>query len=116
MTAVPERAEPRKTIAQLTSDLNKKYPIILLDHRSYQTKKSAEAGVDLQLSGHTHAGQLLYCWGTIAKRFLRGNDVIYGYKKIGNYNIVVTSGYGTWSMPERIGSDSEMVKVNLTGK
>lgn len=114
MTAVPEREEDRKTVKELTDPLNKKYPIILMDHRPFEIKKAKNVGVDLQLSGHTHANQLGPA-GTLDELFLHLNEVVYGHKKDGNYNIIVTSGYGTWGMPVRVGSPCEIVNVSLTG-
>jgi len=116
-TAVPERAQPRRTIAQLTRGLNKKYPVILLDHRPLadQIKQARAAGVDLQLSGHTHAGQLTPA-GLLDKYIFHVNAVEYGMKTYGNYRIIVTSGYGTWTMPVRVGSPCEIVDVRMTGE
>ena len=48
----------RKTLGQLTANLDKSKPVILLDHQPYDLEKTEEAGVDLQFSGHTHRGQV----------------------------------------------------------
>ena len=43
-------------------------------------------------------------------------EVHYGYLKKDNLNVVVSSGYGTWGPPIRIGSRSEIVQINLEYK
>lgn len=115
MNTVPEKPEPRKNTMELTKNLNKKYPIILMDHRPLELEDSKKAGVDLQLSGHTHAGQLTPL-GTFLKFMPQFSEVIYGHEQHGNFNIVVSSGYGTWGMPARLGSPSEIASINLFGQ
>ena len=102
----------RGKISNIIKDYNKKYPIIVLDHRPENIKEAKDAEVDLQLSGHTHAGQLFP--GNFFIELV--NDVCYGYENDGNYNIVVSSGFGTWGFPVRTGSPCEIVKVILQGK
>ncbi|MEG0893237.1 MAG: metallophosphoesterase [Oscillospiraceae bacterium] len=85
--------------------------IIGVDHRPRSLESAAQNGVDLQLSGHTHAGQI---WpvGQIAE--LCGvNEMNYGIEKIGNYQIIVSSGAGGWGFPMRIGSHAEIVIATL---
>ena len=69
-----------------------------------------EAGIDLQLSGHTHKGQL-FPFGFLTKKIYNGYD--YGLHKDGRFHIYVTSGTGTWGPPMRIGSSSEIVAIRL---
>lgn len=102
----------RGSVENILQGINKEYPIILLDHRPVNINEAENSGVDLQLSGHTHNGQIYpfnYFVGL-------ANDVSYGHKKYGNYNIIVSSGYGTWGFPVRTGSSAEIVKVVLQGK
>ena len=67
-------------------------------------------GIDLQLSGHTHAGQLWpYTW--LTRYLFEGYD--YGLHKIGNMAIYISSGTGTWGPPMRLGSRSEVVAIEL---
>ena len=76
----------------------------------FQSARSA--GISLQLSGHTHAGQLIpFTW--IADRIF--NDYNYGLKKIDNFQIYISSGAGTWGPPLRWGSDSEIAVITLKG-
>ena len=69
-----------------------------------------EVGIDLQLSGHTHKGQL-FPFGFLTKKIYKGYD--YGLHKDGRFHIYVTSGTGTWGPPMRIGSLSEIVAIRL---
>ena len=69
-----------------------------------------EAGIDLQLSGHTHKGQF-FPFGFLTRRIYNGYD--YGLHKDGRFHIYVTSGTGTWGPPMRIGSSSEIVAIRL---
>ena len=69
-----------------------------------------EAGIDLQLSGHTHKGQF-FPFGFLTRRRFNGYD--YGLHKDGRFHIYITSGTGTWGPPLRIGSSSEIVAIRL---
>ena len=99
----------RKELTEILNGIDKDYPIILLDHRPVGINLSKDNGVDLQFSGHTHAGQIFPI------NFLSSisNDLNYGYLKNGDFNIVVSSGCGTWGVPIRIGSDTEIVNVKI---
>lgn len=69
-----------------------------------------EAGVSLQLSGHTHAGQFVpFTWA--AERIYGGFH--YGLKRIGDFQIYIHSGTGTWSAPFRSGTSSEIALITL---
>ena len=82
---------------------------ILLDHQPYHLEEAEQAGIGLQISGHTHRGQVwplswitdaLYecSWGTIRK---------------GNTTYCVSSGLGIWGAKYRIGTQSEYIVINL---
>lgn len=104
-----EKGVERKELSEIIEGIDKEIPIMLLDHRPVGIMKSKENGVDLQFSGHTHAGQIFPI------NFLSSlsNDLNYGYLKDDEYNIIVSSGCGTWGVPIRIGSDTEIVNVNV---
>jgi len=106
---VRETGNERKEVSEIMKDINKELPVILLDHRPVGIIDSKNSGVDLQLSGHTHAGQIFPI------NFLVGvsNDLSYGYLKDENFNIIVTSGCGTWGVPIRIGSSTEIVNIKI---
>jgi predicted MPP superfamily phosphohydrolase len=71
---------------------------------------AAEAGVDLQLSGHTHRGQM-FPFGILTRVLWKGFDR--GLHRIGDLTLYVSSGTGTWGPPVRTGSRSEIVAIEL---
>jgi len=102
----------RKSLNSILNGVDKSYPIILLDHTPVNLDQAIKNGIDLQLSGHTHHGQM---WpGNIITNLIY--EISWGYKKIRNTQYYVTSGAGTWGPPVRTGSKSEIVniKVNFT--
>lgn len=72
-----------------------------------------EAGIDLQLSGHTHSGQF-FPFTLVVKSIFNGYS--YGLIEEGNFQLYVTSGVGTWGPPIRTGNKSEIVKINLVNR
>jgi predicted MPP superfamily phosphohydrolase len=69
-----------------------------------------EVGIDLQLSGHTHKGQL-FPFGLVTKAIYKGYD--YGLHKDGSFHLYVSSGVGTWGPPMRIAAPPEIVVIRL---
>jgi predicted MPP superfamily phosphohydrolase len=99
----------RKSLDELMKQADTTKPVILLDHQPFHLDESVKNGVDLQLSGHTHNGQmwpLNYITGMIY-------DLSYGHIKRGNTNIIVSSGYGLWGPRVRSGSRSEVLLINI---
>ena len=102
----------RKSLNSILNGVDRSYPIILLDHTPVNLDQAIKSGIDLQLSGHTHHGQM---WpGNIITNLIY--EISWGYKKIANTQYYVTSGAGTWGPPVRKGSTSEIVniKINFT--
>lgn len=89
--------------------LNDSLPLILLDHQPAHLEEAEKAGVSLQLSGHTHAGQLFPL--DIINRMVW--ELNWGYKRRGDTQYYVTSGVGTWGPPVRTGSRPEIVHLAL---
>lgn len=85
---------------------------ILADHQPRSFQENDEAGYDLMVSGHTHAGQI---WpvGLITTLFDKGT-VNYGYEKEGDMDIIVSSGVAGWGYPVRTGKHCEFVIVHVT--
>lgn len=67
-------------------------------------------GLDLQLSGHTHAGQI-FPFGFLTRLLYKGYD--YGLRRLGAFSIYTTCGVGTWGPPMRTGNRPEIVVINL---
>lgn len=99
----------RASLLDLTHNLDKSKALIVIDHNPKYINESLNANIDLQLSGHTHKGQIAPGNLVTNKMF----EIDYGYLKKDNLNVVVSSGYGTWGPPIRIGSRSEIVQMNL---
>lgn len=91
-------------------DYDEKKPSLLLYHEPKNINLAVKAGIDLQLSGHTHRGQL-FPLGMIANLFYKGYG--YGLFQIDSFSLIVNSGLGTWGPPMRTSGKSEIVKIIL---
>ncbi len=100
----------RKTPAELTSGLDHDKPIIVIDHQPKELQELSDAGVDLTLSGHTHNGQNFP--GNLTIKLMWENPC--GMISVNNMTDIVTSGVGIWGPAMRVGTDSEVVAVNVT--
>ncbi|KAF0236673.1 MAG: hypothetical protein FD181_2577 [Prolixibacteraceae bacterium] len=104
--------KPRKTIKELLTGIDLEKPVFMLDHQPYKLAEVATYGIDLQVSGHTHNGQmwpLNYITGAMF-------EISSGYGKIKNTHFYVSSGYGTWGPPIRTNGRSEIVVLEISGK
>lgn len=102
----------RKSLTTLMEGVDRSLPIILMDHQPSQLEEPAEQGVDLQLSGHTHAGQM-FPIQFITHRIFEDD---WGYLRKGNFQLIVSSGYGTWGPPIRVGNTPEIVDITIKFK
>jgi uncharacterized protein len=100
----------RMPLQELMAKVDTTKPVILLDHQPFHLEESRIAGVDLQLSGHTHNGQM-WPLNYVTKAIY---ELSYGYLRKGNTNFIVSSGYGLWGPRVRSGSRSEVLVINLT--
>jgi uncharacterized protein len=83
---------------------------VLLTHAPDKPAITEEAGIGLQVSGHTHLGQFFpFTW--ITKRIYR--QFTYGLTRLGSTQFYVSSGAGTWGPPLRIGSQAEIVQITF---
>ena len=99
----------RKEQNELMNGLDHTKPIILLDHQPFNLHEAQDNGVDLQISGHTHNGQFFPGQFLVKRMYELG----YGYLKKGKTNYYVSSGLGLWGPQYRIGTQSEIVVINL---
>lgn len=84
-------------------------PVVLLAHQPVMIEQAVAAGVDLQLSGHTHGGQL---WPfDYAVRL--DQPAVEGLSRHGDTQLFVTRGAGYWGPPVRIGARPEVIVVEL---
>ena len=102
----------RPSTETLLSSQNTALPVLLMDHRPTDIEAHSKLPVDIQVSGHVHNGQIAPA--NLIVRFL--NRLHYGYEHIGNGHFFVTSGYGFWGVPLRLGSQSEVWVINVKGK
>ncbi|QBQ64253.1 metallophosphoesterase [Actinobacillus indolicus] len=102
----------RPSTEQLLKDVDTTLPVFLLDHRPTQIEQHAKLPIDIQVSGHAHKGQIFPA-NLITSVIYR---LHYGYEKIGNGHFFVTSGYGFWGIPMRLGSQSEVMIIEVKGK
>ena len=101
--------ETRKAPAQLTEKLNRDKPIIMIDHQPKELQELADAGVDLDLCGHTHNGQTFP--GNFTIKLMWENPC--GLLSKDNMTNITTSGSGVWGPAMRIGTDSEICSINI---
>ena len=103
------KSQGRKTPKELIDGLDKSKPIFVIDHQPKELKELSDCKVDLDMSGHTHAGQLFP--GNILNKFIWENG--YGYLKKGDMHSIVTSGVGVWGPNMRVGTKSEITEINI---
>jgi predicted MPP superfamily phosphohydrolase len=92
------------------ASIDRALPSVLLVHAPDQLAVAEQAGISLQLSGHTHRGQFFpWTWftGLIYKQF------VYGLQKFGDMLVYTSSGAGTWGPPLRVGSRPEIVLIQF---
>ncbi|MEW2109097.1 metallophosphoesterase [Streptomyces albidoflavus] len=85
---------------------------VLLAHQPIVIDEAVEHGVDLQLSGHTHGGQL---WpGNLIAGL--ANPTVEGLERYGDTQLYVSRGAGAWGPPVRVGAPSDITIVQLAAK
>ncbi len=100
----------RKNVEQLMNGIDRDTYIIMLDHQPYHLEEAEQNGVDLQLSGHTHRGQV-WPLNWVTKKMY---ECDYGQWQRGKTDYYVSSGLGIWGGKFRIGTDSEYVVINVS--
>ena len=99
----------RQSLDELMKKADTSRAVILLDHQPFHLDESVKKGVDLQLSGHTHNGQMWPLNYVTAWIY----ELSYGYLKKGKTQFIVSSGYGLWGPRVRSGSRSEVLLINI---
>ncbi|MCC7552011.1 MAG: metallophosphoesterase [Methanobacterium sp.] len=102
-----ERNHLKNTLSQL--EIKDEKPSILLYHLPRELKEASEAGINLQLSGHTHNGQMIP-FNFLVKLIFPYISGLYEYQETRLY---VSQGTGTWGPPMRLGSRCEMTLIKL---
>jgi uncharacterized protein len=99
----------RKSLSEIIAPLDKRLPLILMDHQPSNLEDAQNHEIDLQVSGHTHDAQL-FPLNYIARSVY---EIDWGYKRRGTTQYYVSCGYGTWGPPMRLGNKPEMVVFNI---
>lgn len=114
----PDRQRPgrdiktRKTPEEITAGMDLSKPVFVIDHQPKELQELADAGVDLDLCGHTHDGQV---WpGNLTIRLMWENAC--GYLKKGDMHNIVTSGVGIFGPNMRVGTIAEICSVTVKFK
>lgn len=99
----------RKTLSEIMEGVNHEKTIIMMDHQPFKLEEAEQNGVDLQLSGHTHHGQL-WPFHFITNMVY---ELSWGYKKKGNTHYYVSGGVGGWGPPIRTVNRPEIISIKL---
>ncbi|MFF1379884.1 metallophosphoesterase [Streptomyces sp. NPDC058308] len=98
--------------ARALGDRDRSRASVLLAHQPVVIHDAVEHGVDLQLSGHTHGGQL---WpGNFVADL--ANPTLAGLERYGDTQLYVTRGAGAWGPPVRVGAPSDITVVELASR
>ena len=104
--------DKRKPLNEILDGVDKKLPLILMDHQPFHLEEAEQNGIDLQLSGHTHHGQL-FPFNLITKKVYEKS---WGYLRKRQTQYYVSCGVGTWGPPIRIGNRPEILRFKLNFK
>ena len=99
----------RNDIGAILGGVSRDLPIILMDHRPTDLLSASRAAIDVQLSGHTHNGQM-FPINLITKSIY---ELSWGHKKIRNTHFFVTSGLRLWGPPVKTAGKSEILLVDI---
>lgn len=99
----------RQSLGELLAKADTSRPMVVLDHQPYNLTEADSLGIDLQISGHTHRGQV-WPLNWLTDRIYEQS---YGYRRWSHAHIYVSSGLSLWGPPFRIGTQSELVVIRL---
>ncbi|MFI7010170.1 metallophosphoesterase [Streptomyces sp. NPDC050145] len=98
--------------ARALGDRDRSRAAVLLAHQPVMIHEAVRHGVDLQLSGHTHGGQL-WPGNFVADA---ANPTLAGLERYGDTQLYVSRGAGAWGPPVRVGAPSDVTVVELASK
>lgn len=99
----------RLQVKELVKGVDQSKPLIMMDHQPYELDIAKDNGIDVVLSGHTHRGQLAPA--NLITNMIYEND--WGYLQKESLHSFVSSGFGHWGPPLRIGSRAEVFEINI---
>jgi len=103
------RGGKRTPLEDIAAGCDPSLPLILLDHQPVRLQEAEQNGIDLEISGHTHAGQLFPL--NLINQLVW--ELYWGYRVKGKTHYYVSCGAGTWGPPVRTGSYPEVVQIRL---
>ncbi len=107
----PNFGLPQPDIRGALNGIPDNAPVILLAHQPRGASQNAEAGVDLQLSGHTHGGQIMGAHWLVQ---LLNEGFVSGLYDVGDMKLYVSNGTGLWNgFPIRLGRTAEITEIVL---
>ncbi|NML50499.1 metallophosphoesterase [Streptomyces sp. R302] len=107
-----EREGQGPDFVRALGDRDRSRAAVLLAHQPVVIDDAVAHGVDLQLSGHTHGGQL---WpGNLLAEL--ANPTVAGLERYGDTQLYVSRGAGAWGPPVRVGAPSDITVVQLASK
>lgn len=109
-----DRSQAPLSVASLLSGVDRSRYLLVADHQPWELAEKAAAGVDLQISGHTHGGQI-FPIGYLTVP-LGHNEMNYGMKAFGSMTAIVTSGLSGWGVPIRTQGVSEYLLIDILTK
>lgn len=104
----PDRRRPLQTVI---SGYAHHHPMIVIDHNPQGAYEAAACGADLVLCGHTHRGQMVPL--NLFTKWAYGKKLFWGHHQLGRTHVVISAGCGVFQLPARIGTDNEVVAVDL---
>ena len=99
----------RLPLRDIVAKTDSSKPMIMLDHQPYQVAKKDSLGVDVQVSGHTHRGQVFPMNMLVDMMY----EQSYGYRKWSHSHVYVSCGLSLWGPPFRIGTSSDIAVFEL---
>jgi predicted MPP superfamily phosphohydrolase len=103
------RSRNRRPVAEILAGAPRDLPVILVSHRPTGFEEARAAGVDIQLSGHTHHGQLFPVNLFTSRQY----DLSWGHLENGGAHLIVTSGVQGWGPPVRTVGASEILVIRV---
>ena len=103
------RENGRASLESILANNDRDYPLLIIDHQPRALAEAISNKASLQLSGHTHNGQIFPANLLIAKLYKKG----WGLLEENGFSLIVTCGVGTWGPPVRTNSYSEIVIVDV---
>ena len=101
----------RASLPSLMANVDKSFPVILVDHQPFKLDSAKDFGADIMLSGHTHHGQL-FPLNWITNSIYENS---WGHLQKGNFHSFVSCGFSGWGPPFKTVGRSEILIINISG-